>query len=584
MGSNTLNNRSAGQTIVDTFFNDIHQAMNADFVGRGATGVPTSGQNLGTVAIPWGTLRANSLVLNGAAVDTSQLTAPQNRIISGKTRSSSNQPAYIIPSGAAASLVIDASPTNLVLDINGTSVTISNDITKSSLTTAPSTQNTALVNDVDAADQYSTKTWGEKFAEKEYITIDTVGTNITSLVGKWAAFKIAGVSTEYFLAFVESGTRLSKCFRGYFYDSALSPINRTGFSNNDTITLMSLAWIFIENDATTVDVTYNNPAWSFSAPSSPVTGDYWYDLGNQVWKRYDGASFQIINRTYIGQAILDTTNCVAARSVDFYANFNSENSLSLERKTTEIVSAAFGKNQVSVYGKMFSFNDYLPLWNITTDFASNDDMYSSTEQPSRLYYLYLKDTGDTVISDISPYDRGDMYGYYHPHNPWRWVGSFYNDASSDITAAAGIADEIEVRYKTAAAQSIPASTNTIINFDTADYDRSNSVVTGANWSFTALFSGIYQFSGEIIYNTGTSWITSQQANLDIYDVDLNLIVASPVYAQANHSTYVRTSLNTEIKLNAGQIVYITTFQNTAGAASLAGDNRINYICIKRSKV
>lgn len=433
MGTNTLTNRTNGQTIVESFFNDLNTAFNGDFVGRNASGVAAAGQNLGTVALPWSTVRTDSLILNGSAVDPSQLTAPQNRVISGKTRSSSNQPAYIVPNGAAASFLIDGTPTNLVVDINGSSVTINTDITKSSLTTAPATQNTALVNDTDAADQHDTRLWGESFHYKS-ITIDTVGTNITALIGKFASFKIYnGSDTEYFFAFVESATKLSKIYRGFFYNSSSAPINRIVFSNNDTITLMNTAWAFIENDGTTCDVTYNNPVWSYTSPNSPVTGDYWYDLANQTWKRYDGAAFQIINRTYIGMAILDSTNCVAARSVDFYANYTPFNTMDLEVSTTEILRAKTQSQRVNVAGQYINFEHSLPTWNITTDLATSADMYNATEQASRMYYLYIKDDGDTVISDIQPYYRYDFYGEYHPHNPWRCVGMAFNNASSDIT-------------------------------------------------------------------------------------------------------------------------------------------------------
>jgi hypothetical protein len=563
MGTNSLNNRSAGQTITDTFFNDLHQAMNSDFVGRGATGVPTSGQNLGTTAIPWGTVRANSLVLNGAAVDTSQLTAPQNRVISGKKRASSNQPAYIVPAGSGASFTVDGTPTNLVVDINGASVTISTDIVKSSLTTAPASQNTALVNDTDAADQFSTKTWGEYLAEKEYITIDTVGSNITALVGKWAAFKIVGVGTEYFLAFVESATRLSKCFRGYFYDASINPMNRTGFSNNDTITLMSLAWIFVENDSTTVDVTYNNPEWNFTAPSSPVTGDYWYDLGNQVWKRYDGASFQIINRTYIGQAILDTTNCIGARAADFYANYSDENSLGLELQSTEIVRARRAKSQISVAGMKYYFGDFLPKWNITTNLAPSTDLYDSSEQNSRAYYLYLKDTGAAVISDIHPYYRGEFQGFYHPHNPWRMVGTAYNDSSGDLIVTAGEADKISASHYRIGTQSVPSATTSPIEFNTELYDNCKIYDT-ATFTFTIPKRCRLKFSA---LGTFSAFATGGR----VIGITVNGVSRSANQFYNNTASYktgmmiVRT-----IDLWPGYEVTVTVFQDAGGALDIQG--------------
>jgi len=500
MGTGNLNNRLSGTTITDTFFNDIHAAMNTDFVGRNSTGVPTAGENLGTTALPWGSIRGTSLILNGSAVDVTQIISPQNRVISGKKRSTSNQPAFIVPNGGAASLIIDGTPTSLTFDVNGSAVTVTTDITKSSLTTAPASNNTALINNVAASDGEETKLWGE-VSNPTPITIDTVGTNITALVGKWAAFKLAGVATEYFLAYVDSATKLTNCFRGYYYGSTSLPINRTGFSNNDVLTLMNIAWIFIENDATTVDVTYNNPVWSFTSPSSSATGDYWYDMGNNLWKRYDGASFQIINRTYVGHAILDTTNCVAARCVDFHANYQELNTVELEVQTTEIVRSRGSEARASVAGSTIRFRNSIPTWNITTDLAISADMYNATEQASTLYYIYLKDDGDTVISDISPYKRPDLYGDYHPHNPWRLVGTALNDSASNIVAAIGMTQLLAFKAQDANATcaNTTSGTDPIIftTLGTFGFDTSGAAYDVTTGFYTVLRPGIFRVSGSL---------------------------------------------------------------------------------------
>ena len=477
MASNTLNNRSSGQTITDEFFNSIHQALDGDFVGRNATGVPTSGQNLGTVAIPWGTVRASSMIVNGNAVDPTLISTPQNIVKSGKTRATSNQGAFLIPNGAALSFIVDGTPTNLAFDVNGTEVTVITDITKTGITAAPSVNNTALVNDAAAADQFDTKFWGS-IEHRKSITIDTAGTEITALVGKWAAFKIAGVTDEYFFAFVESATQLTNCYRGFFYDSASAPVKATGFTDNDTISLMKLGWVFIETDATTVDVTYTNPTWSFTSPGSPATGDYWYDLANNTWKRYDGASFVIINRSLVGMIVADTTAVVAARCIEFYSNFQAMNGVQVERSTSEIVRIKNGQCDISVYGNLFRFGPFKQTWNITTDLASAADMFDATEQASRFYYCYLTDTGETVISDIPPYLRPDMKGKYHPHNPWRAVGCFFNDSSSDIAGASSEAvGHSDAEFKAYGPNGY-GSTNTNVR-------RLSTVVknTGGAWSY-----------------------------------------------------------------------------------------------------
>jgi hypothetical protein len=437
VATNTLNDVADGDTIFAIDPNSIHQALNGQFVGRNSSGVPAAGQDLGTTAIPWGTVRANSLVVAGSAIDPSTITVPQNRVISGAVRASSNQPAYLVPNGAALSFVLDATPTTFAYDVNGTSYSIASDITKGSLTAAPSTQNTALINDTEAAGQEDTRLWGEPEHRKTMI-IDTAGTNITALVGKFAAFKLAGGATEYFLAFVKSATELTNVRRGYFYDDAINPINRTTFSNNDTLTLMKLGWVFVDRDGSTIDVSYTNPTWGFTAPGSPIVGDYWYDLSNSVWKRFDGADFITINRVFAGNVINSTTACVAARCLDFHAGTSELNTIDVDLSTTEIVNGTTEDQIVSVMGHVFRFEKSYASWNITTDLAIAADMYNVTEQISTLYYLYISDEGETIISDISPYHRSDLQGAYHPHNPWRCVGLFYNDASGDIDAAGGV--------------------------------------------------------------------------------------------------------------------------------------------------
>ena len=159
MGTGTLTDRATGQTILDTFFNDLNSAFNGDFVGRNSSGVATSLQNLGTNALPWGSAFITSLILNGSSVDASLLTAPKNRIVSGETRAASNQPQFIDPNGAAASFILRGLTTNLVLDIDGVAVTVNTDITKSALTVGPSSTATCLVDESTAADQEATKTW-----------------------------------------------------------------------------------------------------------------------------------------------------------------------------------------------------------------------------------------------------------------------------------------------------------------------------------------------------------------------------------------------------------------------------------------
>jgi hypothetical protein len=89
MGNNTLNTRSSGDVITADFFNDFNTALQTTVYGRNSSGAVVSGQNMGDSSFPWGTIYSNALVVDGSALDTSQITSPANRIVSGSTRSSS---------------------------------------------------------------------------------------------------------------------------------------------------------------------------------------------------------------------------------------------------------------------------------------------------------------------------------------------------------------------------------------------------------------------------------------------------------------------------------------------------------------
>ena len=64
----TLPQRATGETITATFFNSLTNALNGTLVPRhGTTGIPTSGQNLGTATYPWGDFRATTMTITGTS-------------------------------------------------------------------------------------------------------------------------------------------------------------------------------------------------------------------------------------------------------------------------------------------------------------------------------------------------------------------------------------------------------------------------------------------------------------------------------------------------------------------------------------
>lgn len=422
----------------------------------------------------WYTAPDSSISELAAAVGSGLL---GNRIASGRSSADSSQALFLVPNGAARTVSVQGATTNLVYYINSVQYTISTAVTSGLLTLAPSSNNTCLVNDPTLSGSLThSKQMGECGTE---ITVDAMGSEITALVGKYAAFSVG--ATEYFIAKVESSTRLTQVMRGGFFSSADAKFPRLVINDNDTITLMKLTWVYATTTGT-IAVSYTNPRIGGDEPSSPAVGDYWYDLTNQTWKIFDSSSFISAGATLVGICLQNTTVTIAARSFDFFKNHNALNTIELERISNTEVRGKKLNSEVVVYGTTLKFNYDWPRWDITLNRDSG-----VSETASTTYYCYLKENGDSLISDVAPHDRKDeLKGFYHPHETWRCVGSFFNDASSNITAANDFAYNPE-KYSISASVATSALTVMLLDetgnvpthtFPLVVYFRSATAATG----------------------------------------------------------------------------------------------------------
>lgn len=385
----------------------------------------------------WYTSPDTNLAAINAALN---VITPDNRIISGRVRTNEAQACFLVPNGSAATVTVKGATTSLVYTIAGAQYTISTDTNLTGLPTAPVSNNTALVNDAGVSDTEDTKFLGE-FGST--LTVDNMGTEITGLVGKVAGFKINnGSADEYFTAFVESTTTLTNVRRGWFFDSADAVIPRVAIADNDTITLMKLIWVFAKADLT-LTYTAVQPSVGKTQPSGASANDYWFDTVSDYWKKYDGVSWVTADAMLIGMAMTDTANTVAARSADFYEVNSALNTLDLVKYSNSVVRTRMPDGKLTVYGIEYDFAPSYLSWDMALHLDSG-----LTEAASTIYYCYVKSDGAQVISDIAPADRThDLLGLYHPHQVWRCVGMFHNDASSNIEGVVSFHDDSEGNYK-----------------------------------------------------------------------------------------------------------------------------------------
>lgn len=325
---------------------------------------------------------------------------------------------------APGAVILNGSVTAFQFHIAGLPYTVNTSVTFAGLTLgSASAASQALVNDTTLTAQESSKTRGENGT---VITIDGVGANILGRVGTVSAFRVVHAgNTEYFLATPLSATTLGHALRGYFYDAAGLPIPRIAIADEDVITLMSLAYVFIKSDLT-LATTYNAPTYSGTQPSVASNGDYWFDQSVGLWKTFNGSAWVLADATFLGLAIQDSVKTVGTRMADFFAGYSSANTIvPVFQDSTTIVGASIGE-LVSVAGHTFSWPTSVPVWSSIGQFAPGSSLL-----PLTTYYLYVTDTGALLLDTIAPYDRtADLGGFYHPNNLWRAVGIVSTDAGS----------------------------------------------------------------------------------------------------------------------------------------------------------
>jgi hypothetical protein len=418
------NTRTPGEVTQSQDYNDLRNALIGDFVGRNnPSGIVEDCQRLGTATVPWGEVHSKAYYLNGTLLDFSTFTGDNYKIDSGRTRTTSILPDFIRADGVSPSFTLLATDTPLTVTINGSTTTYTADQVEAGLITAPTINNTAQVNDANLIGDYDSTLQGENFTE---INLDNIGSEITSRVGQFIVLKNG---TEYMIG-TFGDNQLYNVYRGFFLDSSGLPIERQPLSDDDILELMSTAWIFVEDDASTIDVTYNSPIFSETVPSSPVVGDYWYDQNVQQWKRYDGATFVIINRTLVGIAVIDNTNCVASRSFNFFKNYNGfqEFFISFNESSPFSLRMSASVPNIDVYGETVKLDWTSINWTIPTNLEAGQ-----IEQADTYYYAYLTELGKPILSDIAPYDfRPEIGQFLHPYNSWRFLARIYNNAASDF--------------------------------------------------------------------------------------------------------------------------------------------------------
>lgn len=564
MSLNTLETAHSNGDVIDaSHINEVTLALLGALVGRNGTGVATPYQDLGTAIVPWGNFYARQLIINGSILDPAEITSRANRIISGRTRTTSGKSDFIRANGAALSFTILSTDTDLTLSINDTPVLITADIVVTGVTAAPSVNNTCQVNDLTIPAPFGTATTGGIYIgeDGDYITLDNMGANVSSKIGQIVALKHSyndGTTThvEIMYGLLESATRLRNVFRGYFFDSTGTPIARSNFlGNNEILTIMSLGWVFLDVNGTTTEVSYKTPVYASVAPTSPAAADYWYDQSLNKWKRYSGSAWIIVSRLLIGTVVADQTNCIASRSFDFEYKYSDENTIELElgASGTFIVNSKYGINRLSVNAENIEFNTNSISWNLATVLNEVPTPTNPNDLAVGDAYLYIKETGGLYASTVKPYDRrNDLKGFYHPYESWRCVGRAY--IGIDYAAT-----ELGILQMASAFTFNP---NVLAPVSILTFSKANGVAGGSNSGGpeNILFNEVDNTYGAVnaCVNDGSGW-SSVIFGRGEYKLEFEKVA----FEVDKHRLHIYDSVNAQLDIIGSTVTAPATIQSTA---------------------
>lgn len=422
MGDSALVKLAAPPAEVDSSTEDLNQILDAlygDIVMRGTDGVVTDGAgDIGQInnGRPDRIHVKTGITVGGRTLNTASFLLSKTGVQSGAAKTS-GYPDFLLPAGGTDTtfdILGATTPLNMIID--GAAYSLETDLTSDALALAPSSNNTCLINNTGFTGQDLTKTIGEY---GYFINIDTVGTEIIALDGKIACFQ---KGSEVFIGLINIAAGvILPLLRG------IGGTTRETLSNNDTITLLLGHYIFLRNDLLTIDTTTLFPERDITEPTTPTSGDYWFDTELKTWKRYSGSAWEILGSIYLGYAICDSAGCKWVEHEDFDLPWNE--TLSYQRAYPSRISPSYdltidGPLLISIAGQypieVFSKQKILN-YSDSENWESGESLVTDT-----WHYLYVKPTGELIISNIAPRKKGIRKGMYHPNEYWRCIYTAQN--------------------------------------------------------------------------------------------------------------------------------------------------------------
>lgn len=324
MGSNTLNsNFTEGDDVLSSHIKQVITNRNGVWLPY-LNNVPAAGQQLGDALRPWGVGHFKSLSLDGRPVDLSALTTDPNRIISGRAiNDKSTFPNFFGYDDGSLTLKILCSATPLALSIAGESVVYDQDI-EVAVAAGLDNSRTLTINDpnIQSNDFNFVGELDYVYGNKNvgFIVVDGLS-NTGNFVGRTHGMKLTSSSQAFLMARLVRSTGDNGLLRdivrkGFYTRTGASEVR--GVGNNSQLKYIQTGWVFLDADKTIApEITYREPLESFESPADRNVGEYWKDLPNDIWRRWNGQDWVSEKKIPIGIVFTEGNSIIGYKCFQF---------------------------------------------------------------------------------------------------------------------------------------------------------------------------------------------------------------------------------------------------------------------------
>ncbi len=141
-------------------------------------------------------------------------------------------------------------------------------------------------------------------------------------------------------------------------------------------------------------------------------------------------------------------------------------------------------------------------------------------------------------------------------------------------------EDIMARYSTTAAQGIPTSSDTIVNYGTISYDTHGLVTVGASWKFITPLTGKYQITAADEWSAA-AWVQTGTAYLRLYKNGSADNYMPLTYIPTSGTYSLCVSGSTDISLSQGDYIDVRAAKSAGATFSFSSTAASNWVVIKK---